>query len=322
MLDIKLIREDPAAVERALATRGAAVSLAPVLAVDAERRRLVTEAEELKAERNRASEAIGQAKRRGEDAQAAMARMREVSDRIKALDAAVKEADARLEALLLEIPNLPHASVPVGALGRRQRRGAPLGHAAAVRVRAEAALRARRGARPPRLRSREQDRQGALHGDVGRGGPAQPRARAAHARSAHARARLHRGVGAASGERGDHDRGGDAAQVRGADVQDGRAGRGPHALPDPDRGGRAHRAARRRDPARGRAAPALLRLHALLPPRGRHLRAGHQGHDPAAPVRQGRDGQAGRARRSPTTSSRRWSGARRRCSSGSSCRTG
>jgi seryl-tRNA synthetase len=75
----------------------------------------VTEAEELKAERNRASEAIGQAKRRGEDAQAATARTREVSDRIKALDAQVKEADGRLEVLLLEIPNVPHASVPVGA---------------------------------------------------------------------------------------------------------------------------------------------------------------------------------------------------------------
>ena len=114
MLDIRLIREDPAAVERALATRGTAISLAPVLAADAERRRLLTEAEELKAERNRASEAIGQARRRGEDAPALTARMREVSDRIKALDGLVKEADARLDGLLLEIPNLPHPSVPVG----------------------------------------------------------------------------------------------------------------------------------------------------------------------------------------------------------------
>ena len=115
MLDIKLIRDDPAGVERALATRGATISLAPILEADTARRRLVTEAEELKAERNRASEAIGQARRRGEDAQAATARMREVSDRIKTLDAQVKEADGRLEALLLEIPNVPHASVPVGA---------------------------------------------------------------------------------------------------------------------------------------------------------------------------------------------------------------
>ena len=114
MLDIKLIREDPTTVERALATRGAEIALAPVLAADTERRRLVTEAEDLKAERNRASEAIGQAKRRGEDPQGATARMRELSDRIKALDGLVKEADARLEGLLLEVPNLPHASVPVG----------------------------------------------------------------------------------------------------------------------------------------------------------------------------------------------------------------
>jgi seryl-tRNA synthetase len=114
VLDIKLIREDPTAVERALASRGGEVSLGPVREADAARRRLVTEAEELKAERNRASETIGQAKRRGEDPQAAMAGMREVSDRIKALDARVKEAEARLDGLLLELPNLPHASVPVG----------------------------------------------------------------------------------------------------------------------------------------------------------------------------------------------------------------
>ncbi|MGH7386504.1 MAG: aminoacyl--tRNA ligase-related protein, partial [Candidatus Rokuibacteriota bacterium] len=114
VLDIKLIREDAPTVERALARRGGEVSLRPVRDADIERRRLVTEAEELKAERNRATEAIGQAKRRGEDPQGTMTRMREVSDRIKALDALVKEADARLDALLLELPNLPHASVPEG----------------------------------------------------------------------------------------------------------------------------------------------------------------------------------------------------------------
>src|SRR5260370_597848 len=96
------------------ATGGAEIAVAPVLAADTERSRLVTEAEDLKAERNRTSEAIGQAKRRGEDPQAAMARMREVSERIKVLDGLVKEVDARLEGLLLEVPNLPHASVPVG----------------------------------------------------------------------------------------------------------------------------------------------------------------------------------------------------------------
>jgi seryl-tRNA synthetase len=114
MLDIKLIREQSEEVERALRTRGDDLSVRAIGSADAERRRLLREAEELKAERNRASEAIGQARRRGEDASAQMARMREVAARIKVLDAAVKEVDERTRALLLELPNLPHPSVPVG----------------------------------------------------------------------------------------------------------------------------------------------------------------------------------------------------------------
>ncbi|HEV8440238.1 MAG TPA: serine--tRNA ligase [Methylomirabilota bacterium] len=114
MLDVRVIREKPDEVERTLALRGGEVSLRPVLEADAARRQLVTESEELKAERNRASEAIGQAKRRGETPESAMARVREVGERIKTLDAQVKEADERLQALLLQIPNLPHPSVPVG----------------------------------------------------------------------------------------------------------------------------------------------------------------------------------------------------------------
>jgi len=66
MLDLKLIREQPGAVQRGLADRGGAELVPEILEADAVRRRLVTEAETLKAERNRASEAIGQAKRRGE----------------------------------------------------------------------------------------------------------------------------------------------------------------------------------------------------------------------------------------------------------------
>ena len=116
MLDLKLIRDQPDAVARRLATRGegAAQPISDLVARDADRRRLLREAEELKALRNRASEAIGQAKRRGEDASAEMARMREVSDRIKALDAETKTLDEDVERLLLAIPNLPNPSVPVG----------------------------------------------------------------------------------------------------------------------------------------------------------------------------------------------------------------
>ena len=64
MLDLKLIREQPDAVQRGLVTRGGAELVPEILAADAARRRLVTEVETLKAERNRTSEAVGQAKRR------------------------------------------------------------------------------------------------------------------------------------------------------------------------------------------------------------------------------------------------------------------
>ena len=115
MLDLKLIRESPEAVQRGLANRGAPSWCRRSSRADADRRRLLTEVETLKAERNRASEAIGQAKRRGENPEAVMARMREVSDRIKALDVEVKQVDARMEPLLLQLPNLPHPSVPEGS---------------------------------------------------------------------------------------------------------------------------------------------------------------------------------------------------------------
>ncbi|MBI1725633.1 MAG: serine--tRNA ligase, partial [Candidatus Rokubacteria bacterium] len=114
MLDIKLIRENPEAVERGLADRGGADLVRPVLLQDAARRRLVRESEDLKALRNKASEEIGRAKRRGEDAAAEQTRMREVGERIKALEAALKGVDTEIERLLLQIPNLPAAVVPPG----------------------------------------------------------------------------------------------------------------------------------------------------------------------------------------------------------------
>jgi seryl-tRNA synthetase len=114
MLDIKLIRDQPDAIATALADKGGAELIHEIVARDAERRRLIKEAEDLKALRNKASEAIGQAKRRGEDAAAEQTKMREVGDRVKALDAEVKTVDAAIEALLVQVPNAPHPSVPRG----------------------------------------------------------------------------------------------------------------------------------------------------------------------------------------------------------------
>jgi len=114
VLDVKLIREQPEAVERALTQKGGAELVKQILDADVDRRRLIKETEDLKALRNRASEAIGQAKRKGEDASAEMAKMREVGERVKELDTALKTVDTRVDELLAQVPNLPHPSVPAG----------------------------------------------------------------------------------------------------------------------------------------------------------------------------------------------------------------
>ena len=128
MLDLRFIREHPEQVTRALETRGGAESVQRLLALDADRRRRVTPVEALKAERNKVTEQIARAKRRGENPTDDMARMRKLGDEIKELDAAVGAVEKEIDALLLQLPNLPHSSVPVGGAeeSREVRRwGAP-----------------------------------------------------------------------------------------------------------------------------------------------------------------------------------------------------
>jgi len=114
VLDLRLLREQAEQIQRALADKGGAELIPTILARDAERRRLVKEADDLKAQRNTVSEAIGRARKRGEDASAEQARMREVGDRIKALDAGLKTIDTAIASLLEQVPNVPHPSVPRG----------------------------------------------------------------------------------------------------------------------------------------------------------------------------------------------------------------
>jgi seryl-tRNA synthetase len=114
MLDLGYVREHLDAIEKMARDRGITLNLAPFREIDTERRQLITSAERLKAERNRASEDIARMKRSGEDATAILALMKEVSDRLKRDDARIGELDERLKQFLLTVPNIPHASVPVG----------------------------------------------------------------------------------------------------------------------------------------------------------------------------------------------------------------
>ena len=90
MLDLKFIREHPEQVARALESRGGDESVKRLLWLDADRRRRVTAVEASKALRNKVSKEIAQAKRRGEDPAADMARMRKLADEIKEQDAKIR----------------------------------------------------------------------------------------------------------------------------------------------------------------------------------------------------------------------------------------
>ena len=115
MLDIRLIRERPEEIARALAEKGGVELVSQLVACDIERRKLIHESEELKAAHGRGSEEMGKKYRGGAIPPEVREEMRTRSDKIKQLDVQVKEADEKVRALLLEIPNVPHPSVPRGA---------------------------------------------------------------------------------------------------------------------------------------------------------------------------------------------------------------
>ena len=118
MLDIKLIREQPEHFRERLAARGAGdeSKIADVLAFDEARRKGLAEVEQLKAERNRVSKEIGalMGQKKFAEAEAKKKETKDFGDRIAALDQQVGEAEAAREALLLSLPNLPHAKVTLG----------------------------------------------------------------------------------------------------------------------------------------------------------------------------------------------------------------
>jgi len=115
MIDIKLLRENPDIVRRALENRGNPLDLDEILQFDASRRQLLYDLEQLKAEQNRASEEIARLKKAKQDASATIAAMKSVSEKARQLDEQVKQAEAELEARLLLVPNVPDETVPVGA---------------------------------------------------------------------------------------------------------------------------------------------------------------------------------------------------------------
>jgi seryl-tRNA synthetase len=116
MLDLNFVRDNLSRVEEMVRQRGAepAAVLKDFREVDTQRRQAITEAETMKARRNKASEDISKLKKSGQDATAAIAETKDLREQIQALEKTAADLDARLYDILAGIPNVPHSSVPVG----------------------------------------------------------------------------------------------------------------------------------------------------------------------------------------------------------------
>lgn len=114
MLDIKFIRSNPDEVTAAMKKRGMDLDLSEFLSLDENRRKILSEVEQLKSKRNSVSKEIGIMKKNGENADQLVQEMGEVGEKIKELDEQVKNIDTRLKDIILTIPNIPDESLPVG----------------------------------------------------------------------------------------------------------------------------------------------------------------------------------------------------------------
>jgi seryl-tRNA synthetase len=116
MIDIQLLRKDPDAVAKRLATRGAgAFDAARFSALEARRKEIQTAAEQAQAARNKLAKEIGQAKAKGGDASALLEQGNRLKATVEACEADLEKLRAELDDFLGRIPNIPHESVPVGA---------------------------------------------------------------------------------------------------------------------------------------------------------------------------------------------------------------
>lgn len=115
MIDIQLIREDATSVSAALSTRGESFDLSPILSLDRERRKVLTEVEEKRSTLNSTSKEIGKIKKAGGNADEVMEKMKVLRDEISNSEARLNEISDELQGLLMNIPNLPLQDVPRGA---------------------------------------------------------------------------------------------------------------------------------------------------------------------------------------------------------------
>ncbi len=115
MIDIKFLRENPEEFKKKIETRGASFDIASFTSLDEKRRAYIRQVELLRSERNRASDEIAQIKKKREQvSQDNFTRLKKISSEIKSLDEILKKTEEEINTLVLNLPNIPHVSVPVG----------------------------------------------------------------------------------------------------------------------------------------------------------------------------------------------------------------
>ena len=319
MLDAKLLRSDPQAVAANLARRGFTLDVAAFTALEERRKVAQVESDRVRAERNANAKAVGMAKGKGEDASALLARAEELDAAARRQRRGHRRRADRARRLAAR-PAEPAARVRAG----RARRDRRTSKCAAGASRASSTSRRKDHVElGEKLGGLDFETAAKISGarfSVLRGGAraAAPRAGAVHARPAHARAWLHRGVRAVPRATRRRCRAPGSCRSSKQDLFRVQGEQGFY--PDPDRRSAAHQP-RARQHRRSRQAAAEARgAHAVLPLRGRRRRQGHARHDPPAPVREGRAGADREARGFVRRARRAHAATPRRCCRSSSCR--
>ena len=114
MLDIKLIRENPEKINELLKRRNPDLSIDTIIAIDADRRKVQAQADELRAKRKSESQKIGMMKKNGENTDAIQEEVRKLGDEIKELEEKQVDLDNIQRDMLLRTPNIPDETTPVG----------------------------------------------------------------------------------------------------------------------------------------------------------------------------------------------------------------
>jgi seryl-tRNA synthetase len=114
MFDLKFIRENKDIIRNAIQNKNESLNLDELLELDEKRREIISEVEELKHQKNLFNQKIALLKKEKKDSQEEIEKTKIISQQISSLDDSLKDLEEEIEKLLLKVPNIPHASVPVG----------------------------------------------------------------------------------------------------------------------------------------------------------------------------------------------------------------